>query len=167
MLTQIADNIYRKVVPLPNNPLREINAYIITGEKNLLIDTGFNRPECEEALRNAFDELGIEKTDVFITHLHSDHCGLVPKFAKEESIIYSGETDGELMNFEAGNLYWKILDDMFLKFGFLAGLCVPSLRGNFAFRSPARFAQSRRSLAAPPNLICERGETTPRLSLKF
>ena len=42
MLTQIADNIYRKVVPLPNNPLREINAYIITGEKNLLIDTGFN-----------------------------------------------------------------------------------------------------------------------------
>ena len=53
-----------------------------------------------------------------MTHLHSDHCGLVPKFAKEESVIYSGETDGELMNFEAGNLYWRILDDMFLKFGF-------------------------------------------------
>ena len=55
---------------------------------------------------------------MFITHLHSDHCGLVPKFAKKDSIIYSGETDGELMNFEAGNLYWAILDDMFLKFGF-------------------------------------------------
>ncbi|MFQ7103276.1 MAG: MBL fold metallo-hydrolase, partial [Anaerovoracaceae bacterium] len=122
MVTKVADNIYKKVVPLPNNPLREINAYIIKGEgqgdKNLLIDTGFNRPECEEALKSAFDELGIEKTDVFITHLHSDHCGLVPKFAKEESVIYSGETDGELMNFEAGNLYWRILDDMFLKFGF-------------------------------------------------
>ena len=71
MLTKIADNIYKKVVPLPNNPLREINAYIITGEKpgdkSLLIDTGFNRPECEEALQSAFDELKIDKVDVFIT----------------------------------------------------------------------------------------------------
>ena len=84
----------------------------------LYTSTGFNRPECEEALQSAFDELKIDKVDVFITHLHSDHCGLVPKFAKKDSIIYSGETDGELMNFEAGNLYWAILDDMFLKFGF-------------------------------------------------
>ena len=76
MLTKITDHIYKKVVPLPNNPLREINAYLITGEKNLLIDTGFNRPECEEALRSAFTELGITSTDLFITHLHSDHCGL-------------------------------------------------------------------------------------------
>ena len=36
MLTKVAENIYKKVVPLPNNPLREINAYIITGEKNLV-----------------------------------------------------------------------------------------------------------------------------------
>ncbi len=59
MLTEVAKNIYKKAVPLPNNPLREINAYIITGEKNLffagdkrlyyyrrknlLIDIGFNR----------------------------------------------------------------------------------------------------------------------------
>ena len=33
MLTEVAKNIYKKAVPLPNNPLREINAYIITGEK--------------------------------------------------------------------------------------------------------------------------------------
>ena len=50
MLTKIAENLYKKVVPLPNNPLRELNVYLITGEKNLLIDTGFNRIECEEAL---------------------------------------------------------------------------------------------------------------------
>ena len=118
MLTKVADNIYKKVVPLPKNPLREINAYIITGEKNLLIDTGFNRPECEEALRSAFAELGIQSTDLFITHFHSDHCGLVTKFATETSTIFAGETDGELINFEAGNLYWRILDDLFIKFGF-------------------------------------------------
>lgn len=118
MPTKIAENIYRKVVPLPNNPLRGINVYIITGEKNLLIDTGFNRPECEAALQEAFDVLGIQKTDLFITHLHSDHCGLICKFAKENSIVFAGETDGELINFEAGNLYWRMLDDVFIKHGF-------------------------------------------------
>ncbi len=118
MLTKVAENIYKKVVPLPNNPLREIDSYIITGEKNLVIDTGFNRPECEQALRSAFDELGIKNTDLFITHLHSDHCGLVGKFADENSTVYAGETDGELINFEAGNLYWRMLDDLFVKYGF-------------------------------------------------
>ena len=33
MLTEVAKNIYKKAVPLSNNPLGEINAYIITGEK--------------------------------------------------------------------------------------------------------------------------------------
>ena len=118
MVTKIAENIYQAVVPLPNNPLREINAYLITGEKNLLVDTGFNRPECQAALQSAFDELGIDKADIFITHLHSDHCGLICQFAKEGCTLLAGETDGELMNFEAGNLYWKMLDDLFLKYGF-------------------------------------------------
>ncbi len=118
MLKKIAENIYQKVVPLPNNPLREINAYIITGEKNLLIDTGFNRPECEEALKSAFDEIGIHTADLCITHLHSDHCGLICKFAKEDSRLFASEIDGELINFEAGNLYWYMLDDLFIKYGF-------------------------------------------------
>ena len=42
MLTEVAKNIYKQVVPLPNNPLREINVYFILGENNLMIDTGFN-----------------------------------------------------------------------------------------------------------------------------
>ena len=118
MLTKLAENLYRQVVPLPNNPLREITADFIPSEQNLGIDTGFNRPECEEALRSAFDQLGITQTDLFITHLHSDHCGLIGKFAQENSTIYAGETDGELINFETGNLYWRMLDALFVKYGF-------------------------------------------------
>ena len=158
-LTKIADNLYCAEIPLPNNPLRYINVYIIKGAGNagaaassdsgndsnssaggnrnagaadsstsngirnsgrsLIIDTGFNRPECEEALRGALSELGItDGYDIFVTHLHSDHVGLVPKLAQPDSTIYAGETDGEIINFEAGNLYWQILDDLFLTFGF-------------------------------------------------
>lgn len=118
MVTKIADNLYRQEVPLPDNPLRYINVYIITGERNLVIDTGFNRPECRDAIQNAFDELGIENADIFVTHLHSDHCGLIAEFASKNSIIYAGETDGELINFEVGNLYWSMLDDLFVHYGF-------------------------------------------------
>ena len=56
--------------------------------------------------------------DVFISHLHSDHCGLISKFAKSGCKILAGETEGEMINFESGNLYWRMLDDLFIKFGF-------------------------------------------------
>ena len=118
MLTKITDHIYQKAVPLPNNPLREINVYFVTGEKYLMIDTGFNRPECEAALQEAIAELGIKEFDIFITHLHSDHCGLISKFSQAGNCLLTGETEGELINFEAGNLYWNMLDNLFIKYGF-------------------------------------------------
>ena len=118
MTIEIAKNIYKTVVPLPNNPLRDINVYIIKGDRNLIIDSGFNRPECEEVLQAALNELDIKSADIFVTHLHSDHCGLVPKLVRPGCKIYASETDGELINFEVGNLYWQILDDLFLRYGF-------------------------------------------------
>ncbi len=118
MLEKVTNHIYKKIVPLPHNPLREINVYMIIGHKNLLIDTGFHRPECAKALQEAFTELNIEDTDLLITHLHSDHCGLIGNFINAKTNIYASETDGELINFEAGNLYWKMLDDLFIKYGF-------------------------------------------------
>lgn len=42
-------DIYRIEVPLPNNPLRYLNSYVVRGrDRFLVIDTGFNRPECRE-----------------------------------------------------------------------------------------------------------------------
>lgn len=117
MLEKVVENIYKVVVPLPGNPLKELNSYIITGEKNLLIDTGFNKPECEKALRDAFDELGIDHVDLFLTHFHADHCGLVGKFASENSTIYMSSIDGELMNRGATSEYWAELDDLFTLYG--------------------------------------------------
>ena len=51
-----------------------------------LLDTGFNRPECKSALEHGMQELGIdiENTSLFLTHLHSDHTGLVYELTKNK-----------------------------------------------------------------------------------
>ena len=117
MLEKIVENIYKVVVPLPGNPLKELNAYIIKGERSLLIDTGFDKPECEKALRDAFEELGIEEVDVFLTHFHADHSGLVSKMLSENSILYMSEIDGELFKYGRTIDYWIEIDDLFAKYG--------------------------------------------------
>ena len=50
MVTQLADNLYTIAVPLPNNPLKNLNTYVLTGSRNLLIDTGFRQKACRTAL---------------------------------------------------------------------------------------------------------------------
>lgn len=89
---EILPSLWRIPVPLPGNPLKELNSYLIMGKgENLLIDTGFRRAECREALASALKELGVrwEETDVALTHLHSDHSGLAPEFVGPERKIYS------------------------------------------------------------------------------
>ena len=86
MYTQIEGNIFSIYVPLPENPLRNLNSYLVKGapgERSLLIDTGFRREECREALLTGLEELGVrlEETDICLTHLHSDHSGLAAELA--------------------------------------------------------------------------------------
>ena len=53
MVEQLYHNpdIYRIYVPLPDNPLKYLNCYILVSDgETLIIDTGFNRPECKQAL---------------------------------------------------------------------------------------------------------------------
>ncbi len=79
MIEEVFKNIFRIGVVLPGNPLKEVNCYFIRGDKtDLLIDTGFNRDACRDALKAGFEELGSdpERRDVLATHLHSDHCGI-------------------------------------------------------------------------------------------
>ncbi|GAI56909.1 unnamed protein product, partial [marine sediment metagenome] len=47
MAEEILPNLYKIEVPLPRNPLKAVNSYIIkANEKSLIIDTGMNREEC-------------------------------------------------------------------------------------------------------------------------
>lgn len=101
MYTQIEGNIYSIFVPLPESPLRNLNAYLVKGEdRSLLIDTGFRRSECREALLAGLEELGVnmENTDICLTHLHSDHSGLAPEIASPETKIFVSREDGRRLN---------------------------------------------------------------------
>jgi len=99
-MEKIGRNIYRIGVPLRGNPLKEVNSYLMIGnERDLLIDTGFRREECIQALRNGLEEAGSnsERVDVFLTHLHSDHSGMAAEIAGAASRIFINEKDLELM----------------------------------------------------------------------
>jgi len=119
---KIYDNpdIYKIYVPLPNNPLKNLNCYVIkTPEKNLIIDTGFDLPECLAALKEGLEELNIDidKTEMFLTHLHSDHTGLVTKIMKDDSNIYMSKIDYEYIKYTT-DAYWNIVDEEYIKEGF-------------------------------------------------
>ena len=100
MCQEILPNLYRLKIPLPESPLKYLNSYVIRGpERSLIIDTGLNRRECLEAMQAGLDEVGIDlkKTDIFITHLHADHFGLVGKLATDTSNVYFSRPEKELM----------------------------------------------------------------------
>ncbi len=109
MVEEILSNIYRIEVPLPGNPLKVLNSYLVRGgQRNLLIDTGFNREECREALLKGLGTLGadLEKTDIFITHMHADHSGLVSTVAGEKSVVYCSEIDAQRIKWSQSTAYW-------------------------------------------------------------
>lgn len=92
---------FRIEVPLPGNPLKSLNSYLVKGDdRNLLIDNGFNMDECHAALRKSLAEIGADASslDFFITHLHADHNGLTWRFAGPDARIYCGRIDGQMTN---------------------------------------------------------------------
>ncbi|MDR1947536.1 MAG: MBL fold metallo-hydrolase [Desulfovibrio sp.] len=118
MPEEVAPGIYRIELPLPQNPLKLLNAYLVRGERrNLLVDTGFNRQECRDALCGALKNLGVRPGDfdLFITHLHADHSGLAADLAAfPGTVVYAGKDDGAAVNrLTDGPLFWRaLLNDM-------------------------------------------------------
>lgn len=97
-IEQVASDLYRMEIPLPGNPLKAVNSYVIMDSgRNLIVDTGLNREECMEAMRRGLRELKVDldETDFFVTHLHADHFALVPRLVSASRKIYFNRPDAE------------------------------------------------------------------------
>jgi len=112
MLTEeVAKNIYRIPVVLPDNPLKYLNSYLIKGsDRYLLIDTGFRLEACREALFAGLAELDTapEDVDIFLTHMHADHTGLAADIIGKDREIIMGEIDREwLVDLTTSKAKWE------------------------------------------------------------
>ncbi|PAV39785.1 MBL fold hydrolase [Megasphaera sp. ASD88] len=122
MIQQLYHNpdIYQIHVDLPDNPLKYLNSYVVKGPtRHLVIDTGFNRPECQAALCGGLRELDVDlsRTDLFLTHLHGDHSGLVGLFTAAGCPVYMNEIDYTYLCDEYAGQAWQFIEDTYMKEG--------------------------------------------------
>lgn len=51
MIKEVMPNIFQLKIPLPGNPLKVLNSYLIKGkERSPLVDNGFNWPELKHSI---------------------------------------------------------------------------------------------------------------------
>lgn len=77
---EVAPGIIQLKIPIPNNPLENLNCYLIEGTDGwLMVDTGWFTPETFDAMKDGLMGLKIDLMDIatiVITHIHPDHFGL-------------------------------------------------------------------------------------------
>ncbi|MDD4775969.1 MAG: MBL fold metallo-hydrolase [Syntrophomonas sp.] len=103
MIKEILPSVFLIEIPLPKNPLRVLNSYLFRGDgRNLLVDTGFNLQECWAVMESSLQQLQVsmDDTDLFLTHAHSDHAGLVEYLTRPANRILMSQQDVYIL--EAG-----------------------------------------------------------------
>lgn len=77
---EIEPGIHQIKVPIPDNPLGNLNCYLVEGKEGwVMIDTGWYTPETLDSLKRGLKDLGLSFSDIatiVITHTHPDHFGL-------------------------------------------------------------------------------------------
>jgi len=100
MVEEIAHDVYRIPVPLPDSILGSVNAYAIKGRgRHLIVDPGMDLDPCLQAMDEGLRRIGVDaaKSDFFITHSHPDHFPLVARLIGEGSVIYIDRREAEVL----------------------------------------------------------------------
>jgi glyoxylase-like metal-dependent hydrolase (beta-lactamase superfamily II) len=105
---QVADDLYRLPLPLPNDGLRAVNVYVLTGDEGLtLIDGGWAIQESRATLERGLRALGHDIRDIrqfLVTHLHRDHFSLASCLGKEFAVpVALGRGDQPALTLLNGN----------------------------------------------------------------
>ncbi|RVU53882.1 MBL fold metallo-hydrolase [Anaerosphaera multitolerans] len=122
-MSEVYKGIFKVEIPLKGNPLKYINIYVIKSEdESLIVDTGFNTEEILELTEDYMKQLNIvpEKSSLYLTHLHSDHTGLVNYFDNLGLKIYMPDVDAKLLKLfrERYGEHWTNIE----KYGYMQGL---------------------------------------------
>ncbi len=77
--------VWRVVLPVHSKLSGTTNAWLAAGPQGwLLVDPGAPNEAAHGTLLRSFDELGIDAADIFLTHEHADHAGLVARWLRED-----------------------------------------------------------------------------------
>lgn len=121
-MPEVYPGIFMNTIPLPNNPLRSINNYLVVSKgQALMIDTAFNREVCINKMKEIVEDhnLDLSKLRLFLTHLHTDHTGLASEFAKRGTEIICSDIDGKYIKEMAkeDSKHWKGIEERAVKDG--------------------------------------------------
>lgn len=90
---EVAAGIYRIPLPLPNDGLRTVNVYAMTGDDGVvIIDSGWAIEEGKDALVAGLSRIGLALGDIarfLVTHVHRDHYTLGVRLRQEFDLAVS------------------------------------------------------------------------------
>ncbi len=142
---EILPGLFRLEIPLPGNPLKMLNSYVIIGpERALVVDTGFNRPECLAAMTQGLQELAVdpERIDLFITHTHADHVGQAGVLATATSRVWCGAFDAfdvdHAISLDPSDPFWDGPIALARRHGFSPSEATESVRRHPGYRYAPR-----------------------------
>ena len=121
MIEQVLPDLYRIEIPLPKNPLKALNSYLIKADgRFLIIDTGLNRKECMHEMLSSLRTLDVDlkRTDFFITHTHADHLGLVSNLATDTSTVYFNWKEASMFDWFRSERHWQKIHTFYRANGF-------------------------------------------------
>lgn len=90
-MLELYENIYQEKIQYEDYHISPRNLYVVRGaDRSLMVDTSFRREKDYEILARMIEKLGIDykKLDIFITHDHPDHSGLVPDLSMRGARIF-------------------------------------------------------------------------------
>ena len=149
MVEEIIPDLFRIKIPLPDTPLKYLNAYVVKAEpRGLIVDTGLNHDICYQAMRDGLAEIGLDmkQADLFITHMHADHFGLVTRMADENTRVYFNRPDAEIVE------NWQGFEPM-IRYAVKNGLSEETLRASLKKHPGRKFGTDWR----PPLRILNDG----------
>jgi glyoxylase-like metal-dependent hydrolase (beta-lactamase superfamily II) len=101
-MKQIFPGLYQVPLTLSGFDPGSVNMYLIKTPGGLTaIDTGWDLPEALASLTEQLQEIGASRQDIneiFLTHFHIDHLGMVPRLKKEQTVkVYLHAKDLEFL----------------------------------------------------------------------